>query len=130
MKTFWPLCFAGTIVCLGGIVLRLIAIWTASHNFTHRVRTEKDKNHILVKHGVYAYMRHPGYLGLSLWGISTQIILANPLCLIMYVVIAYTFFQKRVLMEEALLLKFFGKEYRKYQKSVPTGLPFIKGYKL
>lgn len=31
-------------------------------------------------------------------------------------------------MEEKYLIKFFGDEYREYQKNVPIRIPFIKGY--
>jgi protein-S-isoprenylcysteine O-methyltransferase len=32
--------------------------------------------------------------------------------------------------EEYTLLSFFGSEYASYQERVPTGLPFIAGYRI
>jgi len=130
IKTYWILWLIGTLMCLGGEVLRKVAMWQAAHNFTHVVRFEQVDNHRLVKHGVYAFMRHPSYVGWFYWSIGTQIILGNPICLIIYAIASWKFFHERIFMEEITLLNFFGEEYYKYQQAVPTGLPFIRGYKL
>lgn len=102
----------------------------ASHNFTHVVRYEPVDNHRLVKTGVYAFTRHPSYVGWFYWSIGTQVILTNPICLIIYTVASWRFFHERIFMEEITLLNFFGEEYYRYQQKVPTGLPFIPGYKV
>jgi protein-S-isoprenylcysteine O-methyltransferase len=41
---------------------------------------------------------------------------------------AWKFFHSRISYEEYYLIKFFGKQYLNYQKRVPTGIPFVKGY--
>lgn len=53
---------------------------TATHNFTHAIASQRTERHRLVTHGVYGYMRHPGYAGWALWAIGTQVLLANPVC--------------------------------------------------
>lgn len=57
-----------------------------------------------------------------------QIILVNPLCIFAYTLASWKFFNDRIIIEELTLLSFFGEDYVEYQKKVPTGLPFIKGY--
>ena len=57
-----------------------------------------------------------------------QILLANPVCFIVYVVVTWKFFHERIHDEEMLLVDFFGLEYIEYQRKVPTRLPFISGY--
>lgn len=73
-------------------------------------------------------MRHPSYVGWFYWSVATQIILANPVCFILYMAASWQFFKERIYMEEIALLNFFGDEYLKYQQTTKTGLPFIKGY--
>lgn len=103
---------------------------TASENFTHIVQFDKVQNHQLVTHGVFSLVRHPSYLGWFMWSIGTQLTLANPVCIVLYAVASWKFFHERIFMEEITLLNFFGEEYYQYQQRVPTGLPFIKGYKM
>jgi len=50
-----------------------------------QVRFERHDRHVLVRHGVYAWVRHPGYLGFLLWAAGTQLLLANPACLALFV---------------------------------------------
>lgn len=50
-----------------------------------QVRFERHDRHVLVRHGVYAWVRHPGYLGFLLWAAGTQLLLANPACLVLFV---------------------------------------------
>lgn len=130
LKSYSAVWAVGALMCLGGELLRKVAMWNAAHNFTHIVRFEQVENHRLVKHGVYAFMRHPSYVGWFYWSIGTQVILANPICFVLYAVASWKFFNERIYMEEITLLNFFGEEYYQYQKAVPTGLPLIRGYKL
>ena len=47
----------------------------------------------------------------------------------LYALVSWKFFSERVEVEEYYLLEFFGPDYAKYQREVPTGLPFIEGFK-
>jgi protein-S-isoprenylcysteine O-methyltransferase Ste14 len=70
--------------------------------------------------------RHPGYAGWLLWSVATQIILCNVVSTGLFAVLAWTFFKSRVMVEDTLLLRFFGDRYRAYYASVGSGLPFIR----
>ena len=59
--------------------------------------------------------RHPSYAGWFLWSLGSQLILVNPICLLAYAYVSFSFFSERIYCEEFMLLKFFGKEYREYQ---------------
>nr|XP_033327413.1 protein-S-isoprenylcysteine O-methyltransferase [Megalopta genalis] len=126
-----PSCISyfGLVLCIGGEVLRKMAMFTAKQNFNHIVQSEKNDNHELVTYGVYKLCRHPSYVGWFYWSIGTQLILQNPFCLLAYAIASWKFFHSRILLEEITLLYFFGQDYADYQKSVGTGLPFISGYK-
>lgn len=59
-----------------------------------------------------------------------QIILFNPICIVLYAIVSWKFFHDRIFIEEITLLNFFGSKYYDYQQKVPTGIPFIKGYEI
>ncbi|VDD74735.1 unnamed protein product [Mesocestoides corti] len=119
---------AGLLICIAGESLRKVAMWTAADNFSHFVEHTLRREHQLVRSGVYAWCRHPAYVGWFFWSLGTQLLLANPLCSIVYPLAAYAFFRDRVYSEEQSLVAFFGEAYRSYQREVGTGLPFIRGY--
>ena len=122
------LAYIGLCVVIGGEVLRKGAMFTAMRNFNHYVQQRKRRDHELVTTGIYSLFRHPSYVGWFYWSIGTQLMVLNPFCLVLYAVASWQFFQDRVEYEEMTLVTFFGDQYLQYQKSVPTGLPFIKGY--
>ena len=49
----------------------------------------------------------------------------NPICFIGFTFILFNFFKKRILLEEKLLIQFFGEEYLEYKKKVGILIPFI-----
>lgn len=67
-----------------GEALRKAGIITAGANFTQRLLTQRRAQHRLVKSGIYAWMRHPGYAGWVLWAVGTQVILCNPVCTLVF----------------------------------------------
>ena len=128
LKSLYWISWVGVVLAVAGELLRKTAMLTASSNFTHMVSFRKRDDHTLVTHGVYAWFRHPSYVGFFYWSIGTQLILCNPLCAVTYAIVAWKFFADRIEHEEEMLILFFGKQYLDYRKKVPTGLPFIKGY--
>ncbi|BFZ23277.1 hypothetical protein BsWGS_26316 [Bradybaena similaris] len=126
-ELFWVSVFGAAIV-IGGETLRKLSMFTAQTNFNHHVQHTRQDGHILVTRGVYRFFRHPGYVGWFLWSVGTQIMLCNPICLILYTVLTWRFFNERIHEEEIYLLNFFGEDYLDYQRRVPTGIPFVYGY--
>ncbi|GMR31595.1 hypothetical protein PMAYCL1PPCAC_01790, partial [Pristionchus mayeri] len=118
----------GLVVTLAGEALRKLAMIHAGTGFTHRLAIAKRPDHRLCTSGVYAYFRHPGYVGWFAWCVGTQIMLGNPLCTLAYAAVSWKFFADRIVDEERDLIHFFGDEYREYQAEVPTGIPFVAGY--
>ncbi|KAK9916461.1 hypothetical protein WJX75_002863 [Coccomyxa subellipsoidea] len=108
-----------------GELIRKIAMVTAKHNFTHVLQSERRDNHVLVKHGIYRYFRHPGYFGWFLWMLGTQVLLVNPICTMIFAFVAWHFFKQRIVFEEEQLQWFFGQEYDEYAEKVPIRIPFL-----
>jgi len=133
MLTGWScpsLSLAGLALCLSGELVRKVAMLQAGRSFNHLVQTSRDNEHKLVTEGIYSVCRHPSYLGWFLWSLGSQVLLLNPLCFIAYGLVTFYFFRGRIEVEEYHLVCFFGHQYLQYQKKVPTGIPFIKGYVL
>lgn len=126
IKTLW---IVGSLICFSGEILRKVAMLTARKSFHHLVQFQQADDHKLITNGVYRWFRHPAYVGWFYWSISTQIILANPICFILYAIASWLFFRERIHTEEITLLNFFGQEYVQYQQTTKTGLPCIEGYR-
>lgn len=63
----------GLLMVVFGECLRKAAMFTAGSNFNHVVQNEKSETHTLVTSGVYAWFRHPSYVGWFYWSIGTQV---------------------------------------------------------
>ena len=115
----------GLIMTIIGQYFRIAALFTGKSNFTHKIQLKKRKNHVLVKYGIYKICRHPSYFGFFLWSIGIEIMCVNPLCTIGFAYVLLNFFKVRIELEEEYLIKFFGMEYIKYRREVPSLMPFI-----
>lgn len=126
LKSNWPVYAFAFLFVLGGQALRTIAMMTAAQNFNHKIAEMKEKDHVLVTHGVYSVVRHPSYTGWFVWSVATQVMLLNPICIITYAYVSWSFFKNRIEYEEATLISHFGEEYKQYQKNVPSGIPLVR----
>ncbi|KAL1955093.1 hypothetical protein VTO42DRAFT_9027 [Malbranchea cinnamomea] len=115
----------GLVFIVVGQVVRTLAMAQAGTNFTHTIQYRKREGHVLVTHGIYALLRHPSYFGFFWWGLGTQLVLGNVLCLVGYAVVLWRFFSDRIQKEEQLLIRFFGKEYIDYRARTRVGIPGI-----
>jgi len=129
LKSLYLVTIMGIIFCLVGEVVRKAAMLEAGRSFNHLVQSERADDHTLVTSGIYSWCRHPSYAGWFMWSLGSQLILVNPICLLAYAYVSFSFFSERIYCEEFMLLKFFGKEYREYQDKVGSGIPGILGYK-
>lgn len=115
----------GVILILLGQLSRSMAMYQAGKSFSHILKTEKLDDHTLVTTGIYGYLRHPSYFGFFWWAIGTQLLLLNPIALIVFVGVLWSFFNKRILIEEKYLIQFFGEQYINYKKRVKVWIPLI-----
>lgn len=121
----WLGIVVGVGMAVAGQALRSIAMTTAKQNFTHQIATTKRAHHQLVTDGIYAWVRHPSYLGFWLWAVGLQLLLGNPVTSITFAVFLTRWFSNRIAYEEVLLEDFFGTAYVDYRKRVSSGIPFV-----
>ncbi|KAG2493683.1 hypothetical protein HYH03_008197 [Edaphochlamys debaryana] len=117
--------WVGLALVLTGEVIRKVGMVTAQGNFTHQIRRQRDPSHQLVTHGIYRWIRHPGYLGWYVWCIGTQVLLCNPVSALAFAFVAWHFFRDRIEYEEYYLRRFFGPAYDEYARRTPTWIPLI-----
>lgn len=79
-----------------GQITRTMAMAHAGSNFNHTVQMKKKQGHVLVTDGIYAWLRHPSYFGFFWWGLGTQLVLGNAVCLTGYVIALWRFFSHRI----------------------------------
>lgn len=93
-QTSWlSLGFAGIVA---GQVIRTTAMVNAGTNFNHRVQLHKRVGHELVTGGIYSLLRHPSYFGFFWWGLGTQVVSGNSICLVGYALVLRRFFKERI----------------------------------
>ncbi|XP_027359002.1 protein-S-isoprenylcysteine O-methyltransferase B-like [Abrus precatorius] len=126
LKEQWVISNLGLTLVVIGEIIRKVAIITAGKSFTHLIRIYYDENHQLITHGIYRFVRHPGYSGFLIWSVGTQIMLCNPISTIAFAVVVWHFFAKRIPYEEFFLRQFFGADYNEYAQRVVSGVPFVK----
>lgn len=123
LKKFNLISLVGLLIAIAGEIIRKLAMITAGKNFTHLIACEKNPEHKLVTHGVYGHFRHPSYAGWFYWAVGTQLLMLNPICILLFAVLSYKFFKDRISFEEELLIEFFGNEYELYRKKVGLWMP-------
>ncbi|KAE9586108.1 putative protein-S-isoprenylcysteine O-methyltransferase [Lupinus albus] len=125
LKEQWVISDLGLALIVIGEIIRKVAIITAGKSFTHLIRVYHDEHHQLITHGIYRFVRHPGYCGFFIWSVGTQIMLGNPISTIAFAAVVWNFFAKRIPYEEYFLRQFFGAQYEEYAKQVVSGVPFV-----
>ncbi len=114
--------YLGLTILLAGFLLRQYSIFILGKFFTPIV--EKQKNHKIIQHGPYRYIRHPSYTGLLLELSGFALALSNILALIITLIFFIPAINYRIKVEEEFLSKQF-KEYKNYKKQTRKLIPFI-----
>ena len=96
LKKHTSITFLGLALVVLGQVVRTLAMKHAGSNFSHQVLSRKEEGHVLVKSGIYSYLRHPSYFGYFWWAIGTQLMLGNPACTLGFAGVLWKFFSTRI----------------------------------
>jgi protein-S-isoprenylcysteine O-methyltransferase Ste14 len=100
-----------------------LLFWTfhsLGKNLTDTVVTRRE--HTLVAHGPYRWVRHPFYDVVLLWTLSLSLIIANWLLAILGLAV-FAMLAVRTRIEEERLIERFGDEYRTYMKRTGRFFP-------
>jgi protein-S-isoprenylcysteine O-methyltransferase Ste14 len=119
-STCWR--FLGLLLCFIGVAVRLLAMRTLGKYFSAYVTLQPD--HRLVRHGVYASIRHPLYLSLLLVPAGIALVFASALSLPI-LLLAGLFVFDRIQKEERLLSVRFPAEFEDYRRRTRRLIPLL-----
>lgn len=106
----------GAIMCVGGTVLFIVAVWTMRDSWRAGVSgTEKTE---LVTNGIYQISRNPAFLGFDLLYIGILLMFFNWILCFLTAFAVIMYHLQIVHVEEDFLLAAFGNQYAQYQKKV------------
>ncbi len=89
------------------------------------ISLEIREQHVLVKTGVYRFIRHPMYTSFFLLGLAQLLLLSNWLSDASGLIGAGVLYALRVRREESLMLECFGNDYRVYMAHTKQLIPWI-----
>ena len=112
-----------------GIILFILACWLLGRSHADLKKyfspsLEIKDNHILMKEGVYKYIRHPIYTAHLLWALGQLLLIPNWIAGPSFILLTIPLYFYRVPKEEDMMIKQFSEEYRRYMKK--TGMIFPK----
>ncbi len=87
---------------------------------------EIKNNHVLIKKGVYKYIRHPLYAAHLLWALAQLLLIPNWIAGPSFLLLSIPLYFYRVPKEEDMMIKQFGEEYLVYMKKTGMIFPKIK----
>lgn len=113
----------GIVIAWTGIIIRLQAKRRLGKFFTGRVTVFQD--HQLIEDGLYRYVRHPAYLGASMFYLGLPLIVGNLVGLLVLAGLSLAAYLYRIKIEEDALVAAFGDSYRQYQQRTARLIPFV-----
>eukprot|EP00931_Biecheleriopsis_adriatica_P044414 TRINITY_DN25413_c0_g1_i1.p1 TRINITY_DN25413_c0_g1~~TRINITY_DN25413_c0_g1_i1.p1 ORF type:complete len:551 (+),score=149.98 TRINITY_DN25413_c0_g1_i1:96-1748(+) len=129
---FWtPVMLLGACFMIAGQVLVYKAMNTADRNFWASSReVEEDElvgleipNRRVVQEGPYAWERHPAYLGALLWGVGAELVLCNPVMLLLVSFVLWASLLHVSMEEEKELFEEFPLRYANYSALTGSWIP-------
>lgn len=113
-----------------GLAILIAALWLfrRSHvdlgrNWSVTLKVRED--HLLVKAGVYRFVRHPMYSSFFLLALAQLLLLSNWFAGLSGFIGVGLLFVFRVVREERMMLDSFGDEYRAYMASTKRIIPWV-----
>ena len=115
--------YVATALTLAGFGL---AIWARLHlggNWSATVTVKR--NHILVRTGPYAVVRHPIYSGISLSALGLALLNSGDVRSIFAICLVFLGWRRKFQLEEQFMQEEFGDEYLEYKRHVKALIPFV-----
>jgi protein-S-isoprenylcysteine O-methyltransferase Ste14 len=115
--------YFGFVLFFSGLALNWIGIGTLKKQWSVAVVVSQD--HQLVDTGVYRFIRHPIYTGVLLELLGFGVALANWLSILLILLPNIASLAYRIIVEEKVLERHFGDQYRDYEHRTKRLIPGI-----
>ncbi|WP_280769490.1 methyltransferase family protein [Salipaludibacillus daqingensis] len=106
-----------------GVFIRYWGMVKLGKQFTRNVNVATDDQ--IVGTGPFRFLRHPLYSGLLSTLIGISIYTGSIIGFLMIFIVFIPFLLKRIRLEEAMLTKAFGPDYKKWAKTRKRLVPFL-----
>lgn len=116
---FW----VGMLITAVGVFVRVYSVWTLGRYFTPTVQV--NSNQTIVQSGPYKYIRHPAYAGSMVGLVGISVSFRSPLGILVSLLILAAIYGYRIKIEENVLEKSFGPEYRIYESHTWRIIPHV-----
>jgi protein-S-isoprenylcysteine O-methyltransferase Ste14 len=115
--------YIGLSLILVGMILRIAAILSLKTRFTTNIAIQDE--HALKTDGLYSKIRHPSYTGSLISFLGLGLSYGNWLSFFTIMIPISWVFIFRISLEERMLIKHFGTEYKEYVKKTKRLVPFV-----
>ena len=106
-----------------GLLLRYSAVNRLGRFFTTNVSIQSE--HELIVEGPYRWVRHPAYTGLLIALAAAGLAMGDVIALLLLIIPTFFAFRFRIVLEEKLLNKKFGKVYLDYSRTTWKLIPWL-----
>jgi len=115
--------WAGALLAIAGVALRLAAFRTLGSSYSRTLRITEEQ--ALVTHGIYRFIRHPGYASAILIWSGAAAASGSVVVLVVIGAVLVGVYAYRIRAEERMLAQAFGAAYQQYQARSWRLLPYI-----
>lgn len=111
------------VLFVAGIGLRMTAINQLKHLFTTHVTIQHG--HRLITNGAYRWVRHPAYSGVLLALFAAGLAMGDFIALLVLTLLPLLAFNRRIAIEETLLIQQFSTAYLDYSQRTKKLVPWL-----
>eukprot|EP00457_Paulinella_chromatophora_P007414 gb/GEZN01007437.1/.p1 GENE.gb/GEZN01007437.1/~~gb/GEZN01007437.1/.p1 ORF type:complete len:413 (-),score=30.76 gb/GEZN01007437.1/:299-1414(-) len=123
----------GTVIALLALYVRCLAHYTLGPNYTewlHYARFAKGSqwprlDFQFVTKSIYRYIRHPGYASYFWFCVGLELILLNPVSLLLHIYVLIEWFTRQCDHEEGHMMRNYGERYLQYHRRTFSGIPLM-----
>jgi len=119
---FQWLSIVGILLFSPGLIIYLVSRMTLRKQFTKTLMIVEG--HRLITHGIYTHVRHPSYTGSILFFLGLPLLFNSVLGFVIMLPLIILLLI-RIPIEENMLIKEFGEEYREYVKRTKKLIPSV-----
>jgi protein-S-isoprenylcysteine O-methyltransferase Ste14 len=119
----WTVQWAGAWLSIVGVVLRVVAFRTLGTSYARTLRV--NANQELITHGIYRWIRHPGYASALLIWSGAAAASGAALAFLTVSLLLVGIYVYRMRVEEVMLSQFFGVTYQQYQARSWHLVPYV-----
>lgn len=113
------------IVCLFGLMIRVITVGYTPANTSGRNTSEGQVAETINTTGMYSTVRHPLYVGNYFMWLGIAILTGNVWFLLVFTLTYWLYYERIMFAEEQFLIRKFGERYTNWSNHTPAFIPDI-----